>query len=950
MLPSSEPPRFEVAAYLLRDMEQAEQTDPELAAQAREPRTFTAHRSQKVRMLLIVTVLAAAILSSTGHWRGSTGCAVLSWNSHILQFLGRKLDGQLEVKATETASEPLEDTSWSGRYQRIAHGSCEARGLRTISDKAACKEAGEEFGYLADQVYSTNLLPVAERCYVFENFGLRRPTMWMGSDDLDEGGFNPICRTQHVALTTTTTVPSAFEAREFLQVLKGNCAYWKLFSVPDEAICGYAALVLGLTSTEVLGKRAPEGCYFVEATDSEPSHLEWYGKTVDGEVDPEFQNLRKSAPICMIHSRGEELTTTPAPVEVQELDNISSTLALPWIGCWSPQVENASTALLGSFGSWPHIVSTEACAKKCSGWAFMALKHNFWCTCENRHPVAMDLRRVRDEECGDLCYGEAKLQPKRYCGSADSFAVYRPPPASSNAPPETTRAPQLSARSKFPARAFILGSSNGFAPIPALRDGVMKGLCYSPVPERSNRDVVLNTELLNDDFMSSSTGALWSEKGRGDLKLIAGLGANAVRLYGNDPTLNHRAFLDEASLQGLQVLPGMSDYIYLKQPGNCYTTDFNCYSQLKSSYAKNLERGFSLVSGGIRSYHPALRTIILMNEPELKFYPVWNVKNTVKAMVTAFDGVLDAEKEAHLQGPAPNFTVTFSFGVCGSCSQFEGLPGLGPMWELRRAMRNPMLVDYTPKNDIWNAYLQRFENSVNTANPAADFKRMFLDRYDLHFQGTALFIGEYHAPFGDGRALQEDVESILHIASDEGNHLRGISFFEFQVRYDKGGAEMSFGMFGLGDQALDDFTIMSNSDSRLFSAWCLVPMHHGFNGKAQVCGAIEDNTLYESNSSWDYDLDMINSPLTCCSLCTMYPSCKSWTFNELTSRCRLHDTATPTKTVKQGITSGLPSAPADTSDLSLPDAVAAAFGAKSLDKQAWPKLCSTSQRAWLSLS
>merc|ERR1712187_345828 len=47
-----------------------------------------------------------------------------------------------------------------------------------------------------------------------------------------------------------------------------------------------------------------------------------------------------------------------------------------------------------------------------------------------------------------------------------------------------------------------------------------------------------------------------------------------------------------------------------------------------------------------------------------------------------------------------------------------------------------------------------------------------------------------------------DLMQIVEIAKNKSNPLLGMSFFECQVRYDKGGSEMDFGMFGLGDKTV----------------------------------------------------------------------------------------------------------------------------------------------------
>ncbi|CAK0892517.1 unnamed protein product, partial [Prorocentrum cordatum] len=124
-------------------------------------------------------------------------------------------------------------------------------------------------------------------------------------------------------------------------------------------------------------------------------------------------------------------------------------------------------------------------------------------------------------------------------------------------------------------------------------------------------------------------------------------------------------------------------------------------------------------------------------------------------------------------------------------------------------MQKPQLVSYTPRNNLSAVYESRFTNSFNTANPAADLKRMFLDTYDQHFWGVPVFLGEYHSPHAAAQVA--DLEGALQVAADPSTMLTGLSFFEFQVRYDKGGSEMDFGMFELGKEAISKVDVGSGS-------------------------------------------------------------------------------------------------------------------------------------------
>jgi len=417
----------------------------------------------------------------------------------------------------------------------------------------------------------------------------------------------------------------------------------------------------------------------------------------------------------------------------------------------------------------------------------------------------------------------------------------------------------------------------------------------------------------DDDFMSANTSAFWGPHshsfegpGRKDLEIMRSLGANTVRLYGNDPALDHSGFLDEAHKNGLQVVAGLSDYPYVQMPGNCMRTGYNCYEHIKHQYGQNLKNGF-LASKG--TYHSALRSVILMNEPDLKFeggvsgFPGppahWS-----KALISAFDAVLSAEQEAAVEGLAPNFTVAFSFGRCKRCSHYQDYPSLGQMWELRHAMQHPHTVNYTARNDLWWAYQRRFVNSFNTQNSASELSHLFLDEYDRGFQGTPVFIGEYHSPLVTD--LEQDLGQILKMAASSSTMLMGISFFEFQVRFDKGGGEMSFGMFGLSDTyKVSDEKIAS----RKFTSWCLeaVRAKH-MNAK---CGHTQTDVDYVIESKWHRKMDHMPTAALCCEQCQQHPECHAWTWvrdaglSGCPSQCWLKGAGAVRKEAKKGVVSGL---------------------------------------------
>eukprot|EP00434_Breviolum_minutum_P018007 symbB.v1.2.015877.t1/scaffold1199.1/size145752/4 len=286
---------------------------------------------------------------------------------------------------------------------------------------------------------------------------------------------------------------------------------------------------------------------------------------------------------------------------------------------------------------------------------------------------------------------------------------------------------------------------------------LLKGISYGPSPLKGSG------RLPNDDFMSPSAKAM--EFHLRDLQIMKKLGANAVRLYGNDPREDadsascedgsqmHNAQQRITSLSWMkqqrralrlavspsaegfatstpcktQVIPGMSDYPYTQMPDNCMQTDFNCYSQLKDQYKSNLQNGFVDKDG---AYHPALKTIIVINEPDLKIPGISKPAEFCRAIISAIDGMIDAEKETGTKSNLVNFTATFSFAPCAACGGGSTKPSVGQMLALRRAMENPKDVGYTAKNDLAEVYKTRFTNSFNTNNPATDMKPLFLNDYE----------------------------------------------------------------------------------------------------------------------------------------------------------------------------------------------------------------------------
>ncbi|CAE7765965.1 unnamed protein product, partial [Symbiodinium pilosum] len=140
-------------------------------------------------------------------------------------------------------------------------------------------------------------------------------------------------------------------------------------------------------------------------------------------------------------------------------------------------------------------------------------------------------------------------------------------------------------------------------------------MCYAPTPAKNI------THFYTDDYMGEWAQPFWGNPGRQDLDVIRSLNVDALRLYGNDPRLNHVPFLNRAYELGLGVVVAISDYPYTQDPtGKCAADlPYDCFKEVRSQYSDMLRNGFATKSAdGRMYYHPSIKAVILINEPELK--------------------------------------------------------------------------------------------------------------------------------------------------------------------------------------------------------------------------------------------------------------------------------------------------------------------------------------------
>merc|ERR1712241_1230755 len=126
-------------------------------------------------------------------------------------------------------------------------------------------------------------------------------------------------------------------------------------------------------------------------------------------------------------------------------------------------------------------------------------------------------------------------------------------------------------------------------------------------------------------------------------------------------------------------------------------------------------------------------------------------------------------------------------------------------------------------DELSEAILTRWINGVNTQAPWGFVKAVIEGDYAKRFAPIPWYIGEYGANGQDFDTGKGDMESIQALAEQDPLFL-GAVFFQFQVAYFKGGSEMNFGLFGLGNEKLGEIPANEGcADCSTKTVYCLTP-------------------------------------------------------------------------------------------------------------------------------
>merc|ERR1712070_1283437 len=114
-----------------------------------------------------------------------------------------------------------------------------------------------------------------------------------------------------------------------------------------------------------------------------------------------------------------------------------------------------------------------------------------------------------------------------------------------------------------------------------------------------------------------------------------------------------------------------------------------------------------------------------------------------------------------------------------------------------------------------DAFDNRWIHAMNTAAPWSYVKGAIGGKYS-QFLPKKWFIGEYGAGGLSQQVIQSDVSDMDEFAKEDAG-FAGMNMFQFQTAYAKGGSEMNFGIFALGNEKVGDTDNVPNQ----YPVYCL---------------------------------------------------------------------------------------------------------------------------------
>lgn len=330
--------------------------------------------------------------------------------------------------------------------------------------------------------------------------------------------------------------------------------------------------------------------------------------------------------------------------------------------------------------------------------------------------------------------------------------------------------------------------------LPQPEKEVLRGIAYGALPCSPLNPCKVKPP---EDETQAGYEMQWGPKGRDDLGQMRRLGANTVRLYhslGDEGTHDHAGFLDRAQELSLDVMAGF--HTYMPCPQN------DCYESWKAAATAGFKVGFKKDG----KWHPAISTLILLNEPDFTPCPDNKAWCRVKKALSSLEGVLAAEEEAGVSAGRELFTITWSFAIFTSLDGKVKGPGIFGFQDMVAGVANPSLAQYTPRGPVkrlQDAFAKRWVHSLNTQSPWSFVKEQVESVYH-QFLPHRWFIGEYGANGQTNTTIISDLQDMEEHAKTHNESFWGATFFQFQTAYEKGGSELNFGMYSLGNESIGE--------------------------------------------------------------------------------------------------------------------------------------------------
>ncbi|CAK0805247.1 unnamed protein product, partial [Prorocentrum cordatum] len=224
-----------------------------------------------------------------------------------------------------------------------------------------------------------------------------------------------------------------------------------------------------------------------------------------------------------------------------------------------------------------------------------------------------------------------------------------------------------------------------------------------------------NRSLTDADLATFWLASRWGGfENRTDLALLRAQGTRALVLHRCvvEPDLL-RAFLDRAYTEGLTVFAELPRRLFVQEPSGCLHSGYDCFLAVRAHWRELLATPLVEERGG-RRYHPALEAALLFQGLDAAAAAAagagcdaaCSLQGALQALVTGWDGLLDAEVEL---GVAPGRTRVAATLPSAAASGAEGSSTEQRLCYRRRASEGGCAGQHTLRSFWLNS--QRLPNA-----------------------------------------------------------------------------------------------------------------------------------------------------------------------------------------------------------------------------------------------